>query len=136
MLYIIGIKSTYMANMNITGLLSDEAALSILGERLAQFRVGRGMTQAQLAVGAGVAKRTVERVESGESIQLLTLVRLCRVLGLMDGLDQLVPEQGPSPMALLKDKARTRPPQRVRSRKSAPVSKHGEPSTWTWGDDA
>lgn len=110
--------------------------MAALGERLSRLRVGRGMTQAQLAIEAGVAKRTVERVESGESIQLLTLVRLCRVLGLMDGLDQLVPEQGPSPMALLKDKARARPPQRVRSRKSAPVSQHGEPSTWTWGDDA
>lgn len=125
-----------MANYKIIDALSDEAIMAELGERLAQLRVNRGMTQAELAVAAGVAKRTVERVESGESIQLLTLVRLCRVLGLMDGLDQLVPEQGPSPMALLKDKARAKSPQRVRSRKSAPVSKHGEPSTWTWGDDA
>lgn len=125
-----------MANYKIINALSDEAIMAELGERLARLRLSLGKTQAQLAIEAGVAKRTVERVESGESIQLLTLVRLCRVLGLMDGLDQLVPEQGPSPMALLKDKARAKPPQRVRSRKSAPVSKHGEPSTWTWGDDA
>lgn len=111
--------------------------MATLGERLAHLRVNRAMTQAELADAAGVAKRTVERVESGESIQLLTLVRLCRVLGLMDGLDQLVPEQGPSPMALLKDKARARPPQRVRSRKSAPASpQYGESGTWTWGEDA
>lgn len=129
-------KSYHMANYKIIDALSDEAIMAELGERLAQLRVSRGLTQAELAAAAGVAKRTVERVESGESIQLLTLVRLCRVLGLMDGLDQLVPEQGPSPMALLKDKARSKPPQRVRSRKSAPVSQHGEPSTWTWGDDA
>lgn len=109
--------------------------MAILGERLAQVRLSQGKTQAQLANEAGVAKRTVERVESGESIQLLTLVRLCRVLGLMDGLDQLVPEQGPSPMALLKDKARTKSPQRVRARKSAPALQHGESGTWTWGDD-
>ena len=125
-----------MTNMKVSGPLSDELILSTLGERLSRLRVERGMTQAGLASEAGVAKRTVERVESGESIQLLTLVRLCRVLGLMDGLDQLVPEQGPSPMALLKDKARAKSPQRVRSRKSTTVSKHGEPGTWTWGDDA
>ena len=125
-----------MANIKITDALADEAIMAMLGERLMQSRVSRGKTQAKLAAEAGVAKRTVERVESGESIQLLTLVRLCRVLGLMDGLDQLVPEQGPSPMALLKDKTRARPPQRVRSRKSAPESKHGKPSTWTWGDEA
>ena len=126
-----------MSNYKISDALSDEAIMVELGERLAQLRVNRAMTQAELAAAAGVAKRTVERVESGESIQLLTLVRLCRVLGLMAGLDQLVPEQGPSPMALLKDKARSKPPQRVRSRKSAPASpQHGESGTWTWGDDA
>jgi transcriptional regulator with XRE-family HTH domain len=124
-----------MANMKITGLLTDDAILTALGERLTQLRITHGMTQAGLADAAGVAKRTVERVESGESVQLLTLVRLCRVLGLIDGLDQLVPEQGPSPMALLKDKSRQKQPQRARSRKPAPASKPGEPSVWTWGDD-
>ena len=80
-----------MANIKIADALADEAIMAMLGERLMQSRVSRGKTQAKLAAEAGVAKRTVERVESGESIQLLTLVRLCRVLGLMDGLDQLVP---------------------------------------------
>jgi transcriptional regulator with XRE-family HTH domain len=122
--------------MKISGLLTDDAILSALGERLAQLRITRGMTQAELADAAGVAKRTVERVESGESIQLLTLVRLCRVLGLIDGLDQLVPEQTPSPMALLKDKTHKKSPQRARSRKSAPVLKPGETTTWTWGEDS
>jgi transcriptional regulator with XRE-family HTH domain len=125
-----------MANMKVTGLLSDETILAALGQRLAQLRIERGMTQAQLANEAGVAKRTVERVESGESIQLLTLVRLARVLGLMEHIGQLVPEQMPSPMALLKDKTRQKSPKRARSRKSAPVLKSGESTTWTWGDDA
>jgi len=110
--------------------------MAALGERLAQLRVSRGLTQAELAAAAGVAKRTVERVESGESIQLLTMIRLSRVLGLMEHIDQLVPDQKPSPMALLKDKTRSKSPQRVRSRKGDNRDlKSGAAKEWTWGDD-
>jgi transcriptional regulator with XRE-family HTH domain len=120
--------------MVITDLLSDKTILATLGERVSQLRVERSMTQAELANEAGVAKRTVERVESGESIQLLTLIRLVRVLGLMAQMDQLIPEQKPSPMALLKTKSRYQPPQRVRGRKKAPTLKTGEATEWKWGD--
>ena len=120
--------------MKVAGLLSDEAILAAIGQRLARLRIERNMTQAQLANEAGVAKRTVERVESGESIQFLTLVRLARVLGLIEDIAQLMPEQKPSPMALLKNKTRQKSPQRARSRK--PAQHSGQPGEWKWGDDA
>jgi hypothetical protein len=63
------------------------------------------------------------------------LVRLCRVLGLMDQLDQLVPELGISPIVLLKDKKRQKPPQRVRKRQSVVVLTPSENSAWKWSDD-
>lgn len=126
-----------MTNIKIIDALTDGAVMAVLGERLAQLRVSRGLTQAELAAAAGVAKRTVERVESGESIQLLTMIRLSRVLGLMEHVDQLVPDQKPSPMALLKNKTRSKPPQRVRSRKGNKRDlKPGAATEWSWGDDA
>jgi hypothetical protein len=45
---------------------TDEAVLGELGRRLAQVRLGKNLTQAQLAAKAGVSKRTVERLEVRE----------------------------------------------------------------------
>lgn len=122
-----------MANMKINNELADEIILVELSERLAQRRIAQSLSQAALAVEAGVAKRTVERIEAGESVQLVTLIRLCRALDLMNGLDQWLPEAGPSPMALLKEKQASKGRQRVRSHRTAPVMKSGGRS-WTWGD--
>jgi transcriptional regulator with XRE-family HTH domain len=132
--YIKHIKSTNMATMKLGDLLTDESILAELGERLSHQRVMRGLTQADLAKAAGVAKRTVERVEAGESIQLVTLVRICRVLELVSGLDQLVPEKTLSPMALLKEKSRNKTPQRVRGGTKAPL-KPGKAADWRWGEE-
>ena len=115
--------------MSFQWLLSDSAVLAEIGKRLARRRLDLNLTQAALAEEAGVAKRTVERVEAGESTQLSTFVRLLQVLELVDGLDALLPDPGPSPIDLLKLKGKER------QRASSP-SRLREPSAkWTWGDD-
>ena len=124
-----------MASMKINNDLSDEAVLSELGGRLTQRRIARSLSQAALAMEAGVAKRTVERIEAGESVQLVTLVRLCRALGLIDGMNQWLPEATPSPMAMLKEKRAGKGRRRVSSRRVFPVMKSGE-KPWTWGDSS
>lgn len=124
-----------MASMKVTNEHSDEAVLTELGARLAQRRIAQLLSQAALAVEAGVSKRTVERIEAGQSVQLVTLIRLCRVLGLMDGLDQWLPESVPSPMALLKEKQAGKGRQRARSHRTARTVKPGGKS-WTWGDSS
>lgn len=124
-----------MANMRINNELSDEAILDELGGRLAQRRIARSLSQAALAAEAGVAKRTVERIEAGESVQLVTLVRLCRVLDLMDGLNQWLPETGPSPMALLKEKQVGKGRQRARGHRTVPAMKPVS-KPWIWGDSS
>ncbi|MDP1558734.1 MAG: helix-turn-helix domain-containing protein [Nitrosomonas sp.] len=121
--------------MKINNELSDGIILAELGGRLTQRRIARSLSQAALAAEAGVSKRTVERVEAGESVQLVTLVRLCRALGLMDGLDQWLPEAGPSPMALLKEKQAGKGRQRARSHRAASVMNPGG-KPWTWGDSS
>lgn len=115
--------------MKLTTLKTDEAILSELGARLARRRLDLQLTQAELAQQAGVAKRTVERIEAGASAQLSSLLRIFRVLDLMSGLEQLVAETGPRPMELLQLKGRTR--QRASSHR--PAADSAEP--WTWDDD-
>jgi transcriptional regulator with XRE-family HTH domain len=106
--------------MRITSNLSEAAVLKELGERLARQRLENGFTQAALATEAGVAKRTLERFEAGHSAELATIIRLLRVLKLTDGLERLVSDQLPSPIALLKSQGRVR--QRMRTRKSNSAS--------------
>lgn len=131
----IGIISSQMATMKLDEKLTDDAVLAELGDRLARMRIGRGLTQAQLADEAGVGKRTVERAEAGHSVQLVTMVRLFRVLGLMSALDQLMPEPGPTPMELLRGKATGRQRASGRRTPSAPRTRTGG-KAWTWGDES
>jgi transcriptional regulator with XRE-family HTH domain len=115
--------------MKIEGLLTDEAILAELGGRLAQRRLELQLTQEILAEQAGVSKRTVERIEAGDTTQISTMIRILRVLGFQDRLDTLVPEAGPRPMDLLKLKGK------VRKRASGKRKPTNE-IPWKWGDEA
>lgn len=118
--------------MKITGQQSDDAILRELGSRLAAARLSRNQTQAALADEAGVSKRTVERLESGEvAARLSGFVRVCRALGIADRLDALVAAPAVSPVELLKLTSQrrqraSRPRTRVRSPKHR----------WTWGGES
>lgn len=109
--------------------MTDDAILELLGRRVAAARVRQNLTQAAVAEQAGVAKRTLEAIEAGGSSRLVSLVRVLRVLGLLDGLDAVVPELGPSPLELWQS-GRPR-----RQRASTP--RGGEPPApvWRWGED-
>ena len=104
--------------MKITELLTDQTILQELGARMAALRLARNLTQAALAEEAGVSRSTVERLESGAvALQLSGFLRVCRALGLIDGLNVLVPKPEPSPVGQLKLKGRKR--QRASTRKTA-----------------
>jgi len=114
--------------MKIDGMLTDEAVLAELGSRIAQRRLEFQLTQAALAEQAGVSKRTVERIESGATAQMPTMIRIFRVLELLDALDGLVPEACARPMDLLKLKGKER--QRAARSKKQPGEK-----PWQWGNE-
>ena len=117
--------------MRITKQLSDEAILRELGNRLAAARLARNLTQAALAQEAGVSKRTVERLESGEvATRLSGLVRICRALNLADRLDVLVPSPLDSPVEQMKLASRRRTRASGRRVPAAPPTRK-----WTWGDE-
>jgi transcriptional regulator with XRE-family HTH domain len=123
--------------MNIQAEMGERAILGEIGHRLARRRLASNLTQATLAERAGVSKRTVERVEAGESAQLSSWIRILRVLDLVDGLELLVPDPGPSPMDLLKLRGKER--RRARGKpvlyrsSDAPAPRLRD--EWKWGDD-
>ncbi|WP_312166804.1 helix-turn-helix transcriptional regulator [Phenylobacterium sp.] len=112
--------------MKFTNFLTDEAALSEIGERISRLRLDRAWTQADLAEAAGVSKSTIERLENGSSTQLGNLLRALRALGALENLELLLPPSGPRPIEMLERHGKMR--QRVRS--SAPSSSS---APWTWG---
>lgn len=117
--------------MRITSQLTDESILKELGRRLNSVRLMHNLTQAALAEQAGVSKRTVERLESGEvAVQLSGFLRICRTLDLLERFESLIPPATTSPMEQLKRQGRKR--QRASSRKAV----SGTPKKWKWDDES
>lgn len=114
--------------MKITSLLTDDAVLAELGARIAGRRVELQLTQAAVAEQAGIAKRTLERMEAGQTSQLSTLIRVLRVLDATSGLDSLIPESGPRPMDLLKQKGK------IRQRASGRRAEKESTKSWQWDE--
>lgn len=116
--------------MKISKLLTDDAILVEFGERIASRRLELQLTQAKVAEQAGVAKRTLERIEAGHSAQLSSVIRILRVLDALPDLDRMIPQSGPRPMELLKRKGKAR--QRAPGRRTA---KQRE-KPWSWDDES
>lgn len=114
--------------MKIEGLLTDGTILAELGGRLEQRRLELRLTQEMLAEQAGVSKRTVERMEAGATTQISTMIRILRVLELMDRLETLVPDTGPRPMDLVRLKGKAR-------KRAGGKRKPGDEEPWRWGDE-
>lgn len=112
--------------MPIQRLMSDEALLQELGQRIARLRLERNLSQAQLAEQAGISKRTLERLEAGAAATQLSLfLRVLRQLDLLERLELLLPEPQPSPLALLEQQATRKRASRRRAAKPS--------SSWSWG---
>ena len=109
--------------------MSDAAILAELGQRLARHRLNANITQAVVAREAGVARRTLSRAENGQPIDSQNLVRILRALGLLDGLNALLPAERPSPVAMAQQQGAVR--ERARGKPPA-----GDQSPdWRWPDE-
>jgi len=84
---------------------TDVEWMAEVGMRLRRLRKTRRMTIIEAAQRAGLDRDTVARAERGENPTLQTLTRLLRVYGRLDGLEAMVPEPLPSPLAALDDES-------------------------------
>lgn len=109
--------------------VSDEATLKELGRRIARYRLNKNLTQGALAKEAGVSLPTLQRIEYGRSTQAANLIRILRVLGLLENLEALVPEPAISPIQQLRLRGKKR------QRASSKTDKSELEAPWSWGDE-
>ena len=117
--------------MEDLNLITDTALLTLLGTRITTTRIDRNLTQSNLAKQAGISKRTLERMENGEMVQLTTFLRVLRVLELLNGIDLLLPLQPLHPLEMIKRQGK----KRLRVVPSRKEKKDPTANAWKWGDE-
>ena len=79
-----------------TTYLSNPEILSLIGERLRQWRIKKGLTQNELIQRAGLSRGAIQKIEAGTNVDLNTIVALIRSLDLIDHLNLFLPEPEPT----------------------------------------
>jgi len=105
---------------------SSTAIASALCRRLEEIRLGKNISQAELARQAGVSRSTMTRIADGKSISLDSFIRVIKALGLAEHLATLLPDPKVRPVELASHQGQHR--QRA-SRKRKPTA------PWTWRDE-
>ncbi len=96
-----------------------------LGQKIKLYRIMKGMSQQELEDKTGVSKRSISRLEQGESVQLENLFKILVALDLGENIDLLVPDQTKRPAFYLERSGDK--PKRVRRKK--------EKKAFKWGDE-
>ena len=105
-----------------------EERLAEIGDRVAKLRLSRNITQADLAAEAGLAEKTVKRLEAGRNVSLETILRVLEVFNLGGALVQALPDPEVRPVERVRLGGRER---RRASGSTQPPSKED----WEWGDE-
>jgi transcriptional regulator with XRE-family HTH domain len=121
--------------MRIDQNTTDDAVLAEFGERLARARLSAGLSRAALAADAGVAERTIVRLEEGESTTVGNLIRVLRPLGLLESLDALIPEQVVNPFTEIAQRGTVRRRAARAGSAASPSSPSPPAGRWVWGDE-
>jgi hypothetical protein len=93
-----------------------------------------------MAAEAGIGQATVQRAERGHSVQMTSMIKLLRTLGLLGGLDLAIPESIALPIAQL-DRQQRRIRQRARGGRGGGAGRATKPTKstepteerWRWG---
>jgi transcriptional regulator with XRE-family HTH domain len=94
---------------------SDKAYLQELGEFIRAERIKQNKSQEDLALHAGVSRKSISQFESGKvSISLLTFIQILRSLNLLNKLTGFKSINPISPILM----AKAMPKERIRVRKS------------------
>ncbi|HEY4330598.1 MAG TPA: helix-turn-helix domain-containing protein [Phycisphaerae bacterium] len=88
--------------------MTDPAIQAELAQRIRRGRLNQNITQARLALNAGVGRSVVQNLENGQDVTLSSLLRVLRSLGLIDQLNAFLPDPGISPIQLARLQGRKR----------------------------
>lgn len=97
-----------------------------LGQKIKTYRIMKEMSQQDLADKTGVSKRSISRLEQGESVQVDNLFKILLALDLGDNIELLVPDQTKRPSYYLEKPDHK--PKRVRKK----TEKNND---FKWGDE-
>ena len=99
-------------------------AIKIISSRLKKRRIDSRLKVTDLAERVGVSRNTISKLENGGNVSISHLLKTMKVLGILNQIDNFLPEPEISPRDIVKLKKKTNP-QRVRDRKSTREE-------WTW----
>lgn len=100
-LYICGVIAI-CGQMNKDAYITNQDIISLLCQRLKEYRLAARMSQKELADKSGVGLTTISHIEQGvnRNITLNNFISLLRVVGMEQRLLELLPELPMPPMAL------------------------------------
>ena len=114
--------------MSIDESLRNDLLLKELGTRIAALRLKAGRTQEAFALGAGLSRSALQRLEHGdEGARFVTFLAAIRALGRLSAMEVVLPGEERSPIELVKGENH-QTPKRARKRQA----RH---SAWKWGDE-
>ncbi len=113
-------------------LLTIDEMLALLGRRLADLRIARGMTQGDLSRQTGVSVGTIQRIESGIDSKLSTFILLLQAFDLDMRLETIIPDQTQSPIQIHRNQNKM--PKRCSARRKRLVEQENK-KPWVWGED-
>ena len=96
-----------------------------IGRRIKLYRISLEMSQQELADKTGISKRSISRLEQGESVQMNSLFTILLALNLGNNIELLVPDQSRRPSFYLEKQENI--PKRAR--------KKTEKKGFKWGDE-
>jgi transcriptional regulator with XRE-family HTH domain len=82
--------------------MSDQALIAKIGEFVKHHRLQQNRTQEEVSEAAGISRSTLSLLERGETVTLITLMQILRVLDLLFIMDGFHVEEVISPIALAK----------------------------------
>ncbi len=96
-----------------------------LGQKIKLYRIMKEMSQQDLEDKTGVSKRSISRLEQGESVQLENLFKILLALDLGENIELLVPDQTKRPSFYLEKP----------DNKNKRVRKKTGKNDFKWGDE-
>ncbi|WP_421863165.1 hypothetical protein [Motiliproteus sp.] len=103
--------------------MTDQAIAERLGQQLDQYRKdGQIISQKDMAHELGISESTLRLALKGRG-KFSVMIGIMRTLGILDQLDNLVPDRPASPLKMLEQGAHR--PQRVRSKAPAEPDRPG-----------
>ena len=115
--------------------LSTQSISREVGKRLKRVRLQRNLTQEYVCAQAGLSRNTLSRLENGSAAQLDSLIKVMRVLGLLNNLELLVPEDTIGPIERIEMEERIRKKRRSRASGSGVKKNLKAGKQIKWGDE-